>query len=74
VITASKVQVLVDMAGNVVSAILLPVDNALEAAAQAEIGNTNALAIARAARFAPAPQLTFGEIIFNWHTVPANAP
>jgi hypothetical protein len=29
-----------------------------------------ALQLARQLRFAPAPQLMFGRIIFNWHTVP----
>jgi len=77
VIAPSKVQVLVDPAGNVFSAVLLPSENAVEAAGRAEIGDSNALAIARSLRFAPAARPTLGEIIFNWHTVPltsTNAP
>jgi hypothetical protein len=36
-----------------------------------------ALDLARTLQFAPADRLMFGEIIFNWHTVPVaitNAP
>ncbi len=77
VIAPSKVQVLVDRAGGVVSAVLLPSENALEAAGRAEAGDSNALAHARSLRFAPSAQPAFGEIIFHWHTIPAattNAP
>ncbi|HVU27290.1 MAG TPA: hypothetical protein VHG71_06080 [Verrucomicrobiae bacterium] len=77
VIAPDKVQVLVDANGNVVSAILLPSPNSWETAARAAIGDTNALAIARAFRFAPSPRPTVGELIFNWRTVPlpaTNAP
>jgi len=74
VIAPSKVQVLVDADGKVLSAVLLPSDNAMEAAGRAEVGETNALKIARGLRFAPAAGLTFGELIFNWHTVPTNSP
>jgi hypothetical protein len=73
VIAPSIVQVLVDRTGNVVSAVLLPSENNFEAAGRADIGETNALQIARAARFAPAPRLTVGKIIFNWRTVPLPA-
>ena len=72
-IAASKVQALVDADGNVTSAVLLPPDSPLEAAGSATIGDSNALAIARSLRFAPAPGLTFGEIRFKWHTVPVTA-
>jgi hypothetical protein len=75
VIAPSKVQVLVDATGRVISTVLLPADNALEAGGRTEVGETNALAIARALRFAPAAELAFGELIFNWHTtMPTNAP
>jgi hypothetical protein len=77
VIAPSKVQVLVNPSGNVWSAVLLPLDSALEEAGRSQWADSNALAIARSLRFAPAPALTFGEIIFRWHTVPAastNAP
>jgi TonB family protein len=67
VIPPSKVQALVDPAGNVVSAILLE-SSTFDAADQ------RALQLARNLRFAPAPRLMLGEIIFNWHTVPTNAP
>jgi hypothetical protein len=76
VIAPSKVQALVDPAGNVVSAVLLP-DNGIEAAAHYDLADQLALQLARSLRFAPAPRLMFGEIIFNWHTVPlttTNAP
>ena len=66
VLPPGKVQALVDAAGNVVSVVLLE-------ASGLELADTNALAFARTARFAPAAQLTFGELIFNWHTVPAAA-
>ena len=66
VLPPGRVQALVDAAGNVVSAVLLEPSGL-------ELADTNALAIARNARFAPAAQLTFGEIIFNWHTIPVNS-
>jgi hypothetical protein len=69
VIAPSKVQVLVNAAGDVVSAVLLPPDSRAEAAAQYDAADANALALARAARFAPAPGLTDGRMVFVWHTV-----
>jgi hypothetical protein len=62
VIAPGKVQVLVDMAGNVVSVVLLE-------ASGPELADTNALALARRLRFAPASRLTVGQLIFNWRTV-----
>ena len=73
VIAPSRVQALVDAAGEVVSTVLLPPDNAVEAAGRADMGDTNALAITRRLRFAPAPRPMIGELIFNWRTVPASA-
>lgn len=73
VIAPSIVQALVDTAGNVASTVLLP-DNSIEATAHYEKADQLALQLARNLRFAPAPRLMFGEIIFNWHTVPTNAP
>ena len=70
VIAPSRVQALVDASGNVASAVLLPSDNDLEADGRSVMGDSNALVIARSLRFAPAPALTFGQIIFDWHTVP----
>ena len=70
VIAPSKVQVLVDAAGNVVSTILLPPDSGFTAADQYDQADQRALELARAARFAPSSRLTVGRMIFNWHTVP----
>jgi TonB family protein len=66
VLLPSKVQVLVNTAGNVASVVVLE-SSGLNSA------DTTALALARKVRFAPAPQLAFGELIFNWHTVPVAA-
>ncbi len=70
VIAPSKVQVVVNAAGNVVSAVSLPSDNPLETAAHYDAADQRALELARAARFAPSSRLTIGRMIFNWHTVP----
>ncbi len=69
VIAPSKVQALVDANGNVVSAILLPQNN-FSRVDRSDAADQRALEIARSMRFAPSPQLTVGQIIFNWHTVP----
>jgi hypothetical protein len=77
VIPPSKVQVLVDMTGKIVSAVLLTDNNGAEATEHFNDADQRALEFARRLRFAPAAQLTLGEIIFIWHTVPAtstNAP
>lgn len=71
VIAPSRVQVVVDAAGSVVSAVLLPPETLTEAANRADVGDTNALQIARGLRFAPADHTTLGELIFHWHTVPS---
>jgi hypothetical protein len=70
VIAPSKVQVLVDAAGHVVSTVLLPPENGFTAPDYYGAANQRALEISRALRFAPSSSLTFGRIIFNWHTVP----
>jgi len=83
VIAPSVVQVLVDANGNVVSAVLLPPENALEPnVIRDPDADDYAVAQARTARFAPAPSnagsmgtsrvgaLAFGRLIFNWQTVP----
>jgi hypothetical protein len=75
VIAPSIVQVLVNAAGEVVSAVLLPSNNSGEV--HDADADQRALDLARAARFAPASDLTFGKLIFNWRTIapPAtNAP
>jgi hypothetical protein len=86
VIAPSVVQVLVDAAGNVVSATLLPPENFLEANTVRDAdADQQAVTLARAARFAPlsaeavsvesgqATQLAVGQMIFTWQTVPAPA-
>jgi hypothetical protein len=73
VIAPSVVQVLVDAAGNVVSAVLLPSENSLEAASHNDAADQRALELAHAVRFTPLSRLTVGRIIFNWHTVPPTA-
>jgi TonB family protein len=60
------VQVLVDAAGNVVSTVLLESSSYKDA-------DDKALELARALRFTPSSSLTFGRVIFNWHTVPPTA-
>jgi hypothetical protein len=77
VISPSRVQVLVNAAGEVVSTALLPPDNRSEAASRYDPADQRALDLARTARFTPAPRLTLGRLIFHWHTVPlpaTNAP
>jgi hypothetical protein len=71
VIAPSKVQVLVNAAGEVVSAVLLPSNNSSEI--HDADADQRALELARAARFAPASDLTFGRLIFSWCTVPPPA-
>jgi hypothetical protein len=70
VIAPSKVQVLVSAAGDVVSAVLLPSDNSGEAADRYNAADRCALELARTARFAPATNLTIGQMVFNWRTIP----
>jgi hypothetical protein len=69
VIAPSRVRVLVNTAGDVVSAVLLPSADVEEAAAHYSDADRRALELARAARFAPATQPTVGLMIFNWRTV-----
>ncbi len=70
VLKPSKVQVLVNAAGDVVSAVLLSPSGYAAA-------DQRALELARASRFAPVSGITIGKLIFDWCTVapPAtNAP
>lgn len=67
VLPPSKVQLLVGDNGSVISVVTL------ESSGYDKADQT-ALELSRTARFAPAPGLTLGEFIFNWHTVPTNAP
>ena len=69
VIAPSRVQVLVDAAGDVVSAVLLPPDDPEVAASHYDVADQRALELARAARFAPSSRLTIGQLIFDWRTV-----
>jgi TonB family protein len=65
-IAPSKVQVLVDAAGDVVSVVLLESSGWNDA-------DQSALRLARAARFAPSSRLAIGRMIFYWYTVPPSA-
>jgi hypothetical protein len=69
VLAPSVVQVLVDASGNVVSTVLLPSDNSVEAAAHYGAADQRALELARAVRFAPSSHLTVGQLIFKWCNV-----
>ncbi|HEY4952387.1 MAG TPA: hypothetical protein VII71_03270, partial [Verrucomicrobiae bacterium] len=51
----------------------LPSENSLEAAGRYDAADQRALVLARTVRFAPSTHLTFGRLIFNWHTVPVSA-
>ena len=75
VVAPSRVEVLVNGAGDVVSAVLMPSANPGEV--QDADADQRALELARAARFAPAPGLAIGRLIFDWCTVAlpvTNAP
>jgi TonB family protein len=67
VIAPSRVQLLVDKNGDVVSVVLLETSGY-------DPADQTALALARTLRFVPAEKTMFGEILFNWQTVPASAP
>jgi len=78
VIAPSTVQLLVDSAGNVASAVVLEPSVSpivLEPnASHDQAADQLALQLAGHLRFAPAPRLMFGEVTFTWHTVATNAP
>jgi hypothetical protein len=81
IIAPSVVQVLVDADGNVVSTVLLPLENSANVIRDPD-ADEYAVTQARTARFAPSPSsagsletsragaLAFGRLIFNWQTVP----
>ena len=71
VILPSRVQVLVDKSGSIISAVLLPSMDSSEAMERCDVADQQALAIARRLRFVSSRQLDFGELIFSWHAVPA---
>jgi TonB family protein len=66
VIDPCQVQVWVDAAGNVASPVVLKSSGNNDA-------DQRSLQLVRNLQFAPATDLTFGEITFVWHTVPTNA-
>jgi len=71
VIGPSKVQVLVDAAGNVISTLSLPSDNPSEPATRlTKEADQNAARLAKTARFKPSPkgvsEVTLGVMIFDW--------
>jgi len=69
VLLSSKVQVLVNPAGNVVSTVLLSSSGYATAEPHAVTPDQRALELARAMRFAPARDFTVGQLIFDWRTV-----
>jgi len=71
VIAPSKVQVTVNEAGGVLSAVLLPPD--IPGEVHYDAADQRALELARRLRFAPSLHLTVGLLIFNWRTVPPPA-
>jgi hypothetical protein len=86
IIAPTVVQVLVDGAGDVVSATLLPPENfSDDSAVRDDDANQYALKLARAARFAPlssnatgiesnpVTHLSVGQLVFNWQSVPLTA-
>ena len=66
VIEPSRVETLVDTTGNVIYAVVL--DPTQDSAA-----DQLAVQLARALRFAPAPDLMLGDITITWHTVSLSA-
>ena len=66
VIAPSRLQAVVEPDGNIVSVVLLESSGYSEA-------DQIALRLGRAVRFAPAPKVSIGELIFKWHTVATNA-
>lgn len=70
VIAPSVVQVVVDASGTVISTALLPPGGSFAPTDQYDPADQRALEIARTLRFKPAPQLTVGQVIFNWQTIP----
>jgi hypothetical protein len=72
VIAPSRVQILADATGNVLSAILLPPENPLDAANHYDLADQRALQLARTLQFAPSKNVALGELIFIWQTIPVN--
>jgi hypothetical protein len=70
VVAPSRVRIVVDTAGNVLSSVLLPAGNTEESAGSSTEADDQALVLARNLRFKPASQITLGSVIFYWHTIP----
>lgn len=69
VIVPSKVQVVVDQRGRVISTILLPPDYGLEHEGHDDLADQFALEASRTVRFSPTNHFTIGQLIFNWHVI-----
>lgn len=69
VIGPSRVQVIVNESGNVVSAVLLPL-NSLKNEIRDADADAYALRTARGLQFSPDSHLTVGNVLFLWRTVP----
>lgn len=65
IIASTKIQVLVDAGGMVVS--IVPLESS-----GWDVADERALELSRNAKFAPASGVTVGQLIFNWHTIPAS--
>jgi len=68
VLSPTRVQVLVNADGFVISAVLLS-ENVVENDNHSDDADNQALQIARTLRFTPASDSVVGRVIFNWHTV-----
>jgi len=76
-VAPSRVQMLVDATGAVLSAVTLPAGNSAQLGLRSPEADQMALILARRARFAPASGLTLGDMVFEWQTVAppdTNAP
>ncbi len=67
----SRVQVLVNPSGSVVSALLLPPSDSSENIETYPLADQQAVIIARQLQFHPAPHAELGEMDFYWHILPA---
>jgi hypothetical protein len=70
VIPSSRVQVLVDPSGQIISAVLLPPIDSTEEMDRCDAADQQALVIARRLRFTPSSHVNVGEIDFSWQAVP----
>ncbi len=70
VIAPTRVLILVDATGNVVSAVVLPPGNSLESSGHLADADNKALILAKSLRFKIATENTVGEVTFYWRTTP----